>query len=120
VVGQGRGELSKPRAAWPGNSTAQNFVIVQWQKQAPEFDLVVVNLAPDRSQCYAPLSLEGLAAHNWAMTDLLGEERFKRSGDDLQNQGLYLDQPHCPQKATPRPLARRQPPGPFPPLGRPR
>ena len=93
AVGQGRGELSKPRAAWPGNSTAQNFVIVQWQKQAPEFDLVVVNLAPDRSQCYAPLSLEGLAAHNWAMTDLLGEERFKRSGDDLQNQGLYLDLP---------------------------
>ena len=93
AVGQGRGELSKPRAAWPGNSTAQNFVIVQWQKQAPEFDLVVVNLAPNRSQCYAPLSLEGLAAHNWAMTDLLGEERFKRSGDDLQNQGLYLDLP---------------------------
>jgi hypothetical protein len=98
AVGQGRGELSKPRAAWPGNSTAQNFVIVQWQKQAPEFDLVVVNLAPDRSQCYAPLSLEGLAAHNWAMTDLLGEERFKRSGDDLQNQGLYLDlPPHAAQ-----------------------
>ena len=93
AVGQESGELSKSRAAWPGNSTAQNFVIVQWQKQAPEFDLVVVNLAPDRSQCYAPLSLEGLAAHNWAMTDLLGEERFKRSGDDLQNQGLYLDLP---------------------------
>jgi len=93
AVGQGTAELSKPRAAWPGNFTAQNFVIVQWQKQAPEFDLVVVNLAPHRSQCFAPLSLAGLAVHNWAMTDLLGEERFKRSGDDLQNQGLYLDLP---------------------------
>ena len=31
--------------------------------------------------------------HYWAMTDLLGEERYKRSGDDLQNQGLYLDLP---------------------------
>ena len=93
AVGQGMAELSKPGAAWPGNFTIQNFVIVQWQKQAPEFDLVVVNLAPHRSQCFAPLSLAGLAVHNWAMTDLLGEERFKRSGDDLQNQGLYLDLP---------------------------
>ena len=93
AVGQGRGELSRPRAAWPGNPTAQNFVIVQWQKQAPQFDLVAVNLAPHRSQCYAPLTVEHLASHNWAMKDLLGEERYKRSGDDLQNQGLYLDLP---------------------------
>ncbi len=93
AVGQGRGVLSQPRAAWSDNLSAQNFVVVQWQRQAPEFDLVVVNLAPARSQCYAPLRLEHLAAHNWAMTDLLGQERYKRSGDDLQNQGLYLDLP---------------------------
>jgi hypothetical protein len=93
AVGQGRGELSKPRAAWPDNLTAQNLIIVQWQRQAPTFDLVAVNLAPHRSQCYAPLSLEHLAAHNWAMKDLLGQEQYQRSGDDLQNQGLYLDLP---------------------------
>jgi hypothetical protein len=93
AVGQGRGELSKPREAWPGNATAQNFVIVQWQSRAPEFDLVVVNLAPHRSQCYARLTVQHLAAHNWAMKDLLGQEFYKRSGDDLQNQGLYLDLP---------------------------
>ena len=93
AVGQGRGELLQPRTAWPGNPTAQNFVIVQWQNGAPEFDVVVVNLAPHRSQCYAPLTVEHLAAHNWAMKDLLGQEFYKRSGDDLQNQGLYLDLP---------------------------
>jgi Alpha amylase, catalytic domain len=93
AVGQGRGELSRPREAWAGNPTAQNFVIVQWQSRAPEFDLVVVNLAPNRSQCYAPLSVEHLATHNWEMRDLLGQEYYKRSGDDLQNQGLYLDLP---------------------------
>src|ERR1039458_9933598 len=91
--GQGKGQLSKPRAAWPLNPIVHNFVIVQWQKQAPEFDLVAVNLAPHRSQCYAPLSLEHLATHNWSMKDLLGQEHYKRSGDDLQNQGLYLDLP---------------------------
>jgi hypothetical protein len=93
AVGQGRGELSRPREAWAGNPTAQNFVIVQWQRRAPEFDLVVVNLAPVRSQCYAPLSVEHLATHNWEMRDVLGQESYKRSGDDLQNQGLYLDLP---------------------------
>jgi len=93
AVGQGRAELSRPRAAWPGNLSAQAFVIVQWQARPPEFDLVAVNLAPHRSQCYAPLSVERLGAHNWAMKDLLGEERYQRSGDDLQSQGLYLDLP---------------------------
>ena len=93
AVGQGSAELLEPRAAWPDNATARNFVVVQWQKSAPEFDLVVVNLAPHRSQCYARLTVQDLAAHNWGMRDLLGEECYKRSGDDLQNQGLYLDLP---------------------------
>ena len=93
AVGQGSVELLQPRPAWPDNPTARNFVVVQWQKSAPEFDLVVVNLAPHRSQCYARLTVQHLTAHNWAMKDLLGPEFYKRSGDDLQDQGLYLDLP---------------------------
>ena len=93
AVGQGEGKVLDPRVAWPDNPTARNFVVVQWQSCAPEFDLVVVNLAPHRSQCYAPLTVQHLTAHNWAMSDLLGQEFHKRSGDDLQNQGLYLDLP---------------------------
>jgi hypothetical protein len=83
----------KPRPAWPDNPTGQNFIIVQWQRRVPEFDLAVVNLAAHRSQCYASLNVPHLMAHNWAMKDLLGQESFKRSGDDLHNQGLYLDLP---------------------------
>jgi len=56
-------------------------------------DLVAVNLAPHRSQCYAPLEIENLADHNWRMKDLLGAELYERFGDDLQKQGLYLDLP---------------------------
>ena len=93
AVGQGSGELLRPRAAWSDNPTAQNFVIVQWQSRAPGFEVVAVNLAPHRSQCYAPLTVPHLATHNWAMKDLLGQESYKRSGDDLHNQGLYLDLP---------------------------
>jgi Alpha amylase, catalytic domain len=93
AVGQGRAELCQPRAAWADNPTAQNFVVVQWQRRAPEFDLVVVNLAPHRSQCYVPLTLQPMAEYNWLLKDLLGPEWYKRSGEDLQHQGLYLDLP---------------------------
>jgi hypothetical protein len=93
AVGRGSGELLKPRNAWPDNRSSENFVLVQWQTQQPEFDLVVVNLAAQRSQCYAPLTVGGLSAHNWEMEDLLGEEHYVRWGEDLQNQGLYLDLP---------------------------
>ncbi len=91
AVGQGTGELLKPRAAWPGNPTAQNFIVVQWRKELPEFDLVVVNLAPVRSQCYVPLNTKRLGTRNWGMKDLLGQENYIRSGDDLMDHGLYLE-----------------------------
>src|SRR2546428_499328 len=31
AVGRGRGEILKPRPAWPQNPTAQDFVVAQWQ-----------------------------------------------------------------------------------------
>ncbi len=92
-VGRGRGELLRPRVAWAGNPTAQHFVLVQWQSQGPGFDLVAVNLAPHRSQCYVPLNVAGLAEFRWSMKDLAGPEEYTRSGADLQNRGLYLDLP---------------------------
>ncbi len=104
-VGGGQAELLSPREAWPGNKTAKNFIIVQWREQSPanslptasgqqlEFDLVVVNLAKHRSQCYVPLTVPELTENNWAMRDLLGTERYERYGADLAEQGLYLDLP---------------------------
>ncbi|MBI3853413.1 MAG: alpha-amylase [Verrucomicrobia bacterium] len=92
-VGKGRGVMLNPSPAWTGNPTAQYFVIVQWQSAPPEFDLVVVNLAPHPSQCYAPLRIAGLADRNWQLTNLLGDEQYQRSGDDLARAGLYLDVP---------------------------
>jgi hypothetical protein len=93
VVGRGNGQLLSPRAAWPDNPTAQKFVIVQWQAKGSDlgFDLVAVNLAPHRGQCYVPLCVPKLSEHNWSMKDLLGSESYQRNGEDLRSQGLYLD-----------------------------
>ncbi|PYK62601.1 MAG: alpha-amylase, partial [Verrucomicrobia bacterium] len=91
AVGRGKSDLLRPRPAWPDNPTAQNFVVVQWQSQPDCFDLLVVNLAPHRSQCFVSLTVDGLTRRNWLLKDLLGHEEHQRFGDDLQNQGLYLD-----------------------------
>jgi glycosidase len=93
AVGRGEGQLLVPRAAWPGNPTAESFVLAQWQAHPPEFDLVAVNLAPHPSQCYAPLNLPGLAARQWRLDDLLSRDHYLRDGPDLHRQGLYLDLP---------------------------
>jgi hypothetical protein len=92
-VGRGKAEIVKPLPAWPDNSTAQNFVVVQWQSQPDCFDLAVINFAPHRSQCFVSLTVEGLGQRNWRMKDLLGSEEHQRFGDDLQKPGLYLDLP---------------------------
>jgi hypothetical protein len=90
-VGQGNGQILAPRAAWDGNPTGQNIIVVLWPGSGLEFDVVVVNLAWHRSQCYVPLPVAGLAERNWAMSDLLSDERYERVGSDLAQQGLYLD-----------------------------
>lgn len=92
AVGRGTYELITPAPAWPGNPTARNFVMVRWQRPMPEFDLVVINLAPHRSQCYAPLS-HTAGQTNWALLDVLGSERYVRKGEELEKRGLYLDLP---------------------------
>lgn len=93
AVGHGSYQILVPRPAWPGNPTGQNLILVQWQDQGPEFDLVVANLAPHRSQCYAPLHIPKSTAENWHLKDLLGQEQYVRYAGDLQAHGLYLDLP---------------------------
>ena len=57
AVGRDDGRLLRPRAAWPENPTALNFMIVQWQADGQNFDLIVVNLAPHPGQCYVALTI---------------------------------------------------------------
>lgn len=98
AIGRGAGTVLAARRAWAENPTASWFILVQWQSASAEFFLVVVNLAPHRSQCYAPLTVPALATHDWRLKDLLGDEVHERSGEELQARGIYLDLPtHTPQ-----------------------
>ncbi|MBI3877768.1 MAG: alpha-amylase [Verrucomicrobia bacterium] len=93
AVGRGAFKILHPRPAWPENPTAQYFILVQWQSQPEAFDLVVVNLAPHRSQCYAPLAVIGLTQRDWQLNNLLGDEVYTRPGAELDARGLYLELP---------------------------
>jgi|ERR1051326_1864383 hypothetical protein len=91
AVGQGKAELLRPREAWSGNPSVQNIILVQWQTEQSEFDLVAINLASHPSQCYARLNIPDKAVHQWSIKDLLGDQEFVR--EDIQKNGLYLDLP---------------------------
>jgi hypothetical protein len=54
---------------------------------------VTVNHAPNQSQCYVRLPFTDLANSGWRLQDLIGDASYDREGDDLQAQGLYLDEP---------------------------
>ena len=93
AVGHGEFEILHPRSAWSENSTDHCFVVVQWQAAPDVFDLVVVNLAAQPSQCYVTLTIAGLARREWKMEDLLGEEKYRRNGSEMLARGLYLALP---------------------------
>jgi hypothetical protein len=93
AIGQGTPALLMPGPAWPDNPTAQHFLLIQWNGPALAFDVAVVNQAPHRSQCYAPVNIGDGAPERWAFNDLLGSEHFMRNHAELKQRGLYLDLP---------------------------
>jgi hypothetical protein len=92
-VGDGEGRVLPPEAAWEGNPTVQNFLVVLWNQSPAEFTLVVINLASHRGQCRVRIPLPNLAEKDWEMRDLLGPEVFLREGSEMARSGLGLDLP---------------------------
>jgi len=94
VVRDGRWQLLQCVPAWDGNWTCDCFVAFAWEGTAGERLLVVVNFAPNRSQCYLRLPFSDLAGFQWRLQDQLSSAAYDREGNELQARGLYLDMPH--------------------------
>jgi len=100
AVGRGDWQFVEARPVWSDNSTHFAFTLVQWQRRgvADAFDVVVINHGDARSQCYARLTAQGLRQGTWSLKDALSTEVYERHGDDLADNGLYLDvAPHAAQ-----------------------
>jgi hypothetical protein len=93
VVGRGEGRLRTPAPAWEGNPTHQAFMVIEWTHAGAGFDLVVINLAPHRSQCRVALPSASWPGGDWEFRDLLGSEVYVRRAAELAGPGLFLDVP---------------------------
>jgi hypothetical protein len=91
-VHDGRWQLLECRAAWEGNPTHSQFVVMSWEA-GPRRLLAVVNYGASQAQCYVRLDMQGLRGNRFTLVDLLGDARYDRDGDALATSGLYLDLP---------------------------
>jgi hypothetical protein len=91
VVRNGEWRLLEATPAWEGNWTSECFLAFAWEGPEAERLLVVVNYAPDQSQCYLRLPFPDLASRAWKLEDLTGDATYERDGDVLASRGLYLD-----------------------------
>jgi Alpha amylase, catalytic domain len=91
VVRQGRWQLLECVPAWQGNWTSDCCLAFAWQGTGDERLLVVVNYAPNQSQCYIRLPFTDLGSRQWVLQDQMNMITYDRDGNDLQSGGLYMD-----------------------------
>lgn len=91
VVRNGAWTLLESSAAWEGNWTADCFVCFAWEDLPHDQLVVVVNFAPNQSQCYLRLPFGDLHGQSVLLEDLMGYHAFERDGTELSERGLYLD-----------------------------
>jgi hypothetical protein len=94
VFHEGQWQLLAPRQAWPGNLSHGSFVAHGWTL-GDERRLMVANLSSGRSQCLVQLEWPDLAGRTCDLVDLTSDAEYRREGDELLAQGLYLDMPGC-------------------------
>jgi hypothetical protein len=87
----GQWQLLVCKPAWEGNWTHDCFLVFAWHGPQGERFLVVVNYAPNQSQCHVPLPFANLGGKKWRLQDQLSPAVHDWNGDDLLARGLFLD-----------------------------
>lgn len=93
VFHNGDWQLLDCKSAWEGNWTSDCIIAFAWKGEDGQPTLVVVNYAPNQSQCYIALPWSNLPGHIIQLKDLMGTSIYERAGDSLLSPGLYLDLP---------------------------
>ena len=76
--------------AWERNISFANILAHQWT-YGDQIRIVVANLSDQRAQSLIIIPLPELAGKEWCLRDILNEKEYTWSGDELANQGLYVD-----------------------------
>ncbi|MBV8360739.1 MAG: alpha-amylase, partial [Deltaproteobacteria bacterium] len=93
IMRDGQWQLLECAPAWEGNWTWDCFLAFAWQGPSGHRLLIIVNYAPNQSQCYVHLPFTDLNGSQWRLVDQMAEAVYERDGSDLQARGLYLDTP---------------------------
>jgi len=90
----GNWQLLECIPALDGNPNFDNYICFSWQAidENTKF-IVVVNYSGERSHCLLKLPFSDIAGKNWFLNDQFRDVSYERSGDDIQANGLYLDEP---------------------------
>ncbi|MBM4287232.1 MAG: alpha-amylase [Deltaproteobacteria bacterium] len=92
-VRDGRWQLLEIRPAWEGNPTWDRFLAFAWEGETGQRLIVAVNYGPTQGQCHVILPWNDLQGHKLMLRDLIHSAQYDWQGDDLLNQGLYVDLP---------------------------
>jgi hypothetical protein len=77
---------------WPDNTTHRDVLSWAWHEGDPHH-VVVVNLSSHRSQGRVAFPWADARGRAWRLTDLLDGRTYGRDGDDLVDNGLFVDLP---------------------------
>ena len=78
---------------WPGDSTCEQLLTWCWSGPEGHRALVVVNDAPEHAAARVRLPWGDLAGRSWRLEDRLSGDAFERDGDELANEGLFVQLP---------------------------
>jgi hypothetical protein len=92
-VREGEWRLLECTPAWDGNRTWDCFICFVWKGLDGRSLVIVVNYAPNQSQCYVQIPDDGLQGKTLRLVDLMGSAEYDRPADAIRSRGLYLDLP---------------------------
>ena len=89
VFHRGQWQLLEPRPERADDSSYHHAVAHQWM-HGDTNRIVVVNLSDQAAQFQLPLAMPQLAGQNWLLRDLLNDEDYVRTGDEMLGPGLSI------------------------------
>jgi hypothetical protein len=78
------------RSGWPDNQSFLSIVGWCWVKDGERF-LVVMNFGSRQAQARLRVPWDDLRGKTWRLADALSDATYDRSGDEMRNEGLYVD-----------------------------
>jgi hypothetical protein len=78
------------RSGWTDNQGCLNILSWCWVKDEERY-LIVVNFSEGTAQALVHMPWDELRGGTWRLSDALTGDTFERSGDDMRDNGLYVD-----------------------------